>query len=346
MRQLVGLLIAAVVAVLLWNVLGPGPQPDPIPEGGFVSSEQCMDCHPKVYEEWSESQHSQSWINPEVNALSNHFANTDCIDCHAPQDLFATGIGKRALPRADRRAAGVDCLSCHRVPEDQGGGMAGSIDNPNVACRPTIRRELTRVEYCGSCHNQHGTVDQWSQSKFAIKGPGYKDCRDCHMPMRTGPGESGRSHLFHGGHNMDMVRSAVALRAMRDAANPARIAIEVENHGAGHAYPTDERSRASDVFWRPTPDNLDAVGGWRHLYRIRDPYRSEVDLPRTLIDAGETLELSLENEASGGPIQVALFYKLTPYYRDGETGLARPLEEVDDPETDASLVWRVEVDAQ
>lgn len=345
MRYLAGLFLALLTAVLLWKVLGPGSKPDPVPEGGFVSSQQCMDCHPKVYEEWSVSQHAQSWINPEVNALSNHFANTDCIDCHAPQDLFSTGVGKRALPRADRRAAGVDCLSCHRIPEEQGGGMAGTNTNLNAACRPQIRTELARVEFCGSCHNQHNTVDQWSASSFAIPGPGFKDCRDCHMPLRTGPGESGRSHLFHGGHNIELVRSAVALRAERASNEPTRIAIEVENHGAGHAYPTDERSRASDVFWRPTPEDPEAEGGWRHLYRIRDPYRSEVDIPRTLIDAGETLELDLQADETAGPVQVALFYKLTPYYRDPATGIARPLEEVDDPETDAKLVWRVEVPA-
>ncbi len=347
MRTLAGIVILGLVALVLFQVLGPGPEPDPIPEGGFVDSRQCQECHPKVFEEWSQSQHSQSWINPEVVDRSQNFSNGDCIDCHAPQDLFATGPGKRALPRSDRRADGVDCLSCHRIPEDEGGGMAGTLTNMNVACRPQIRTELARAEYCGSCHNQHQTVDQWKASRFAQPGPDYKDCRDCHMPIRTGSGETGRSHLMHGGHDMELVRSGVSLTAERDAANPARIQIAVENHSIGHAYPTDERSRASDIFWRVAPTDPEATGGWQHLYRIRDPYRHEVDLPRTLVDAGETLRVDLdlpdEVASQNGPIEVALFYKRSPFYRNPETGIARELETVRNPLEDAKLVHSVTI---
>jgi hypothetical protein len=222
-----------------------------------------------------------------------------------------------------------------------GGGVAGTTEHPSAACRPQVRTELARVEYCGSCHNQHNTVDQWRASKYAVKGPDYKDCRDCHMPVR--PDGSGRSHHFAGAHDMGLIRSAVTLAAVRDSAKPDSVLVTLENHGAGHAFPTDERSRAADLFWRPTPTDGQAAGGWTHLYRIRDPYRSEVDIPRTLVDAGETLRVTLESPRSQGPIQVALFYKLTPYYRDVETGNAMPYAQVTEPELDAQLVYQVEV---
>ena len=345
MRILAGIVLLALVGLVLFKVMGPSPKAAPTPEGGFVNSQQCMECHPQVFEEWAGSQHSQSWINPEVRDRSGDFSNTDCIDCHAPQDLFATGPGKRALPRADRRADGVDCLSCHRIPEEDGGGMAGTLTNTQAACRPQVRRELARAEFCGSCHNQHQTVDQWQASRFAQPGPDYKDCRDCHMPPRTGAGAMGRSHSMHGGHDMELIRSGLRFDAQRDATEPARILVELENHTIGHAYPTDERSRASDIFWRVTPSDPDATGDWQHLYRIRDPYRHEVDLPRTLVDAGETLrvDLMLPTEAQTKDIQVALYYKRSPHYRDPKTGEARPIEEVRNPLEDAKLVFQVSV---
>ncbi|MCA9001773.1 MAG: hypothetical protein KDB61_07615, partial [Planctomycetes bacterium] len=293
MRWLVGLPLLALVGWLLIALFGPGPQPDPVPAGGFVSSTQCKECHAQVYEEWSASWHSKSWTDPDVRALSNDFANTDCIDCHAPKDVFATGPGKRVLPRADRREEGVDCLACHRLPAEMGGGVAGTTAHPKAACRPQLKTELARVDYCGSCHNQHNTVDQWRASRFAVKGPDYKDCRDCHMPVREDG--SGRSHHFIGSHDMAMIQSAVTLTAERKADAPGNILVQLENHGAGHAFPTDERSRAADIFWRKTPPDPEAQGGWTHLYRIRDPYRSEVDIPRTLVDAGETLEVEVQS---------------------------------------------------
>ena len=103
------------------------------PTRSFTSSQQCKECHPAVFEEWAGSQHAHSWLNPDVRALSNDFANTDCIDCHAPQEIYSTGIGARVLPRTARRAEGVDCIACHALPD---GGVAGTTDAPSAPCRP------------------------------------------------------------------------------------------------------------------------------------------------------------------------------------------------------------------
>ena len=78
------------------------------PARSFTSSQQCKECHAQEHAEWSASQHAHSWLNPDVRALSNDFANTDCIDCHAPQEIYSTGIGARVLPRASRRAEGPE----------------------------------------------------------------------------------------------------------------------------------------------------------------------------------------------------------------------------------------------
>ncbi|MBL8800930.1 MAG: hypothetical protein JNN27_02970 [Planctomycetes bacterium] len=289
----------------------------------WESSQQCAQCHTQVYDEWKVSWHAQSYTDPDVRAQTEDFtANKDCIDCHAPQPVFTTVLGERVLPRATRRIEGVDCIACHLMPD---GRVAGTLDNPSVACRPIATRDLLKPEYCAGCHNQHGTVDQWRQSKYAQPGPGYQDCVACHMPHRDGDPQKGRDHTMHGGHDIDIVRRAVELRVTRE--NGAAV-VEVENVGAGHNYPTDERSRASDLFWRPLAAD-GAKGEWRQIHRFRNPYRFEVDLVNTELPAGAKVRFELDAPEARGEIEVALFYKLNPLWADPQ----RP-----DPEREAQLV--------
>jgi len=298
----------------------------------FTSSEQCRSCHAEVYAEWSFSWHAQAWTDPEVRFLSNDFANTDCIDCHAPRPVYETGVGQRVLPRSARRFEGVDCIACHflpaGVPEARDGALvAGTIDDRSAACRPGAVRTLGSPEYCAVCHDQHKTVQQWKESAWANQGVA---CVDCHMPFRGGDPSRGRDHTLHGGHDLELLRRAVALRGRRDGEGWT---VEVENVGAGHSFPTDERSRAADVFWRPLASGGESPA-WRHLHRFRDPYRHEVDLTNTLLPANSTKSLAIQDVEARGAVEVALFYKRKPYWEDP----AKP-----DPEREAELVHRIEL---
>lgn len=302
------------------------------PAVAFTTSRSCRDCHAEVYAEWESSQHAGSWTNPAVRALSNDFANQDCIDCHAPRPVFVTGLGQRVLPREARRVEGVDCIACHELPEVAGpggtlvpGGVAGTVTNERAACRPVQTRELASVDFCAGCHDQHKTVQQWKESEWPARG---MDCLACHMPFRGGDSSAGRDHVCKGGNDPELLRSAVELSAV-----PATDGwtVQVANVGAGHSFPTDERSRAADVFWRPADVPAAERGPWRHLHRFRSPYRHEVDLPDTLLAAHEVRALPL---AHAGPVEVALFYKRSPYWEDPE----HP-----DPDREATLVHKVEV---
>jgi len=331
LKTILGLLVVALAVWLFAALLGEPPSA--AEARAFTSSRQCEECHAQVYEEWASSEHSTSWTGEDVRALSNDFANKDCIDCHAPRPVFETGIGERVLPRSSRRAEGVDCLSCHQLPE---GGMAGTMASATAACRPVERRELARVDLCVSCHDQHETVRQWRATPYPDQGI---DCLTCHMPYRDGDPTKGRDHRCLGGHDIDLVRSAVELRGA--AASDGGWRVEVENVAGGHHFPTDERSRAADVFWRPLADDQGESGGrWFHLYRFRSPYRDEVDVADTLLPFGETRTIPLEHD---GPVEVALYYNLRPVYLDPETAAPMPLEEVVDPEPDARLVQRIEL---
>lgn len=323
-RGIIGLVVLSVAGWALVAVFRP-PEPEAV-STTFTSSQQCKQCHAEVFAEWQASWHSRAWDDPDVRALSNDFANTDCIDCHAPRPVFETGVGNRVLPRSSRRSEGVDCIACHMLPD--GSSVAGKIDKPSAACKPVTRIELANADYCAVCHDQHKTVQQWKESSWPARG---KTCVDCHMPHRDGDPNRGRSHLMMGGHDMDLVRSAVEMRGVREG---ERWVIEVENVGAGHSFPTDERSRAGDLFWRPlVAEGLDP-GPWKHFYRFRSPYRHEVDLPDTLLLADETRRIPVDDPDATGAIEVAFFYKITPYYL---------VPEHPDPEQEAKLIAELEL---
>jgi hypothetical protein len=322
-RRALGVAVVLIAVAAVWAVMRtPTARAEPVRQ--FTSSEQCKQCHAQAYEEWSTSWHAQAWSDPEPRALSNDFANTDCIDCHAPRPVFETGIGERVLPRSSRRGEGVDCIACHMLPESHasGGLVAGTRDDPQAACRPAAVRDLGSSAYCAVCHDQHDTTKQWKATDYATRGIG---CIECHMKPRAGG--NGYEHVMVGGHDIELVKSAVAMRAKRDGDHWV---VEVENVGAGHHFPTEERSRAGDVFWRP----LDAgAQTWRHAYRFRSPYHSE-DLPDTLLPAHATKAIPIEGADSSGPIEVALFYTMRPYWADP----AHP-----DPDHEARLVHRLEL---
>lgn len=309
-RAVLGLLLLGLTAWVLELVFS-SPEAEATPTT-FTSSKQCAECHATVFAEWEASWHAKSWTDTEVRALSSDFSNQDCIDCHAPRPVFETGIGQRVLPRAVRRIEGVDCIACHQTPDGQ---MAGTITKRSAACRPVERSELVRPEFCAGCHDQHGTVQQWKASRFAVAGEGYRDCLACHMPYRNGDPSLGRDHVMHGGHSLEMLRAAVEMRAERSGGGWR---IEVENVGAGHNYPTDERSRASDLMWRPQSAGAEPAK-WRPLYRFRNPYRHEIGLPNTELPAGEKVNVTIDASdigEAGGAIEVVLFYKLSPYFVD------------------------------
>ena len=301
MRALLGALVLGLGAWALVAVFSEPPAESP--PTTWTSSFECIECHAAVGREWQESWHAQSWTDPLVRApdQSNDFANTDCIDCHAPRGVFATGIGQRVLPRNVRQVEGVDCLTCHLLPD---GRVAGTIDDPTAPCRPVVRTELGDPEFCAGCHNQHGTVDQWRASRYPEQGLG---CVECHMPVVERPdGGTGRDHRMMGGHSLALLRTATELTAR---VADGRWLAKVENVGAGHNYPTDERSRASDLFWRKPHESA-----WRHLYRFRNPYRFEVDLPNTELPAHESVEVEVEGAAPDESIELLLAYKLTPIW--------------------------------
>ena len=179
---------------------------DPIPQRpvqttfkveDFSSAEDCQDCHPNHYEEWSASMHAYSvtdpvWFKLQQNEQITHEAKgvvlgDFCIQCHSPIASLTNAITDHknltqetmnTLPIQIRE--GVTCDVCHtltHLPEstdiqtnDQNfetadfklytdGTRYSIIDNPqeNLFHESAYHAGYDKSEFCQNCHNL--TVD-------------------------------------------------------------------------------------------------------------------------------------------------------------------------------------------
>lgn len=301
-----GILLAAGGVVVLVYLLRPAPAPEPL---SSLDNDSCLGCHADVAAEWQASHHALAFVNPEVRKLSNDFANQECIACHAPRPVLAFAPGERVLSRQSERQSGVNCLSCHQGA-DGGVATANSRPNPAAPCRPRFESRLASVDHCAACHNQHGTVDQWRAAPAERRGD---NCNACHMAevFRAG-GRRGRHHGFPASHDLKALQSAVSLRGGWSGAGPW---IELENTGAAHNFPTDERSRAADVQlrWQQADGSWTP---WEQQYRFREPYRDETSLVNTQLPAGQTWRITPAPPAGARAAEARLLYRTNPYLPD------------------------------
>jgi len=301
----------------------------------LTESSQCKTCHPAVYSEWKQSWHAKAWKDPLVREKSENFTKKDCIPCHAPRPVFERGIrkGDRVVERISNRDDGIDCFSCHRLPD---GGFAASSRTIQGPCGPVYHPKITTVDLCVPCHNQHNTVDEWRVAPPKLKG---ENCGACHMPIieREGSGKRppkmGRDHTFPGGHSEKMIKSAFSLsHKIKNGAEEKRLYICLKNDKSGHNFPTDSRHRAVDLvvtFYDRGGIPLPAIDEEREYgqepgtfrMRFRNPYRSESGKVNTQIPAGKeaVMEKAIPEEAVRAKVE--LLFKLTPYELDSEAKL-------------------------
>lgn len=305
-----------------------------IPLGGPTT---CLPCHAQVVDEWRASMHAAAFTDPQVRApdQSDNFSKSECIPCHAPAPIFTAGIApdSRVLARVERRADGVDCLSCHAVD----GGVAAARDGLSAPCAPRLRPELSSEAACYACHNQHQTHDEWRASPAFAAGI---DCIDCHMPpVQRAEGEAGAprpgaSHRFHGGRDKQYALAGLALEARVEG---AELVAVLRNTFAGHNLPSDSRNRALDLVVTlfdargaalPAPEGEPREPGCESgtaRRRFRNPYRASGQ-PSTQLPAGQSSELRVPLPPAARRARVELVYKLQPWIPDREAHWTHALE--------------------
>lgn len=286
----------------------------------WESAKQCQSCHQEVYSEWETSHHGISFTNPEVKALSDDFRREECMDCHLPRPLAVTGFGKRTLPRRTFLDEGVSCITCH-LGED--GGIVARNDRPEVPCKPKRSEAFLAVDSCASCHNQHQTTDQWRASHYAAQGI---HCTNCHMPEADrkrpdGTIKKGRGHVYAGAHDKAVLLQAGKFTSAREG---NELVLSIENVGAGHNFPTEERHRAVDLEYRflskDGPIDGDGTGGaagWSRAWRCRQPYRDEPG-ENTQLPAGQKKVVRVPVPEGAVAAETRMWYRLTPFCDDAD----------------------------
>jgi hypothetical protein len=323
--------LGLVVAVLggfgtVLAVLGGGQEPaaggDPAASSAvrWESSAQCKQCHEDVYAEWYGSHHQISFTNPEVRQTSDDFRKEECMDCHLPRPLVVTGFGKRTLPRRTHFDEGVSCITCHLGPN---GTILGRTARPDAPCKPVADTAFLAVDACASCHNQHGTTDQWRESRYAAQGT---DCASCHMPAidrkrSDGSVRPGRKHVYEGAHDKASLQKAGEFTCVRDGND---VVLGLKNVAAGHHFPTEERHRAVDMMYRFV--TAAGPGEWTRAWRFRNPYRDEPTPINPGNAVGENAQLPADAEkkvrvpipADAVAVEARLWYRLTPFVLDDD----------------------------
>jgi hypothetical protein len=273
-----------------------------IPEGlTSLRAEACGSCHTEIYNEWKTSIHANAYVDPFFHAYWTKDKHTwVCLNCHAPlenqQPTLIKEIPRARVERAvqepnanydaDYQREGVTCAACHV----RDGVILGPFED-SAAPHPTKFDPTFRTtQPCYRCHSVVGGPAQFYNGgpcgTYAEYEGGYymKErqfiCQNCHMPeidrpvAVNSPIRRGRQHLWRGGHDPDMVKSAAAIRVTADPPVPKpgddlTVTLTLMNSGAGHKLPTGDPDRHFTVeFTLSGQDNKilkeqrDTMGRW------------------------------------------------------------------------------------
>ena len=185
----------------------------------FENPEVCAGCHPKQYEGWRGSMHSNAWNDPIFLAeFKKGLKATDgkifkyCAGCHSPIGVL-TGTASwdketNTFDISEKAARGVTCDVCHSIAgavpledtltSEHGNGSHiidtethikyGPLKNSVSPYHETQYSELhTKANLCASCHNiihpVNGTPVERTYDEWRVSPYAQNEivCQDCHM---------------------------------------------------------------------------------------------------------------------------------------------------------------------
>ncbi|HKP60054.1 MAG TPA: multiheme c-type cytochrome [Polyangiales bacterium] len=191
----------------------------PLTREQMLDPENCKDCHPKHYEEWSSSMHAYAGRDPvflAMNKRGQEQANLRefCVNCHAPMAVRENKIDNFAdLSDVPQHLMGVTCYVCHNAigykePHNNANItladdtiMRGALNRPLKPTAHDVAPEKSRFHdadqmdssmLCGTCHDivvPNGThiertLAEYLESVNAKPGDGFNSCNDCHMKRK------------------------------------------------------------------------------------------------------------------------------------------------------------------
>lgn len=317
---------------------------------------------PDEYREWKTSIHSQAWTDPYFRVdWDFDQRQAVCKNCHIPLDRQQEmrTVGFRDDDRLEPVLAtnpgfdqafqdeGVTCAGCHL----RGGHITGprtisgaphqvtAFSDPNQLC---LRCHVVqgkrwdtfyRMPPCGTTAEIAKISGDLagSSGEYVVRDAAALGCVQCHMPAveRAVGGTDGRgtrrSHLWRGGHDLQMVRSALSASVTdrRDADGSHVAELVVANTGAAHFLPTGTpdrhltvRMRALDAqghVLRETNDTLERTILWRPFI---------VDLRDTRLANGIPRRYSLVLPPGARTVETQVHYHLLAESRRKRIGYA------------------------
>jgi len=277
---------------------------------------KCKSCHPAIWREWENSMHAKAWVDEIYQEFADQIEDreTKCDQCHAPQPILITGVGKMPKLRDEQRASGVSCLVCHLDSE-------GAMHGPQASAETYFHANVTNPIYtvpttlCSTCHGQstvpeHDQVSSFLNSKFA---EGNKSCATCHMPVvnrlqSTASYESikGRKHTWRGSRSVAQLRRAATLQL---EILPEKVSVKLQSK-TGHILPGGTlRTIILEAKF------LSSDGAERQKEQVPISAKAQ---NRLLPNEERIYIFDTLSGAPGGTITVRLMYQLTPKTPESE----------------------------
>lgn len=224
--------LGVILLVLVFNAAPSGQeQKEKVPR----VRGRCQVCHRDEAIEWAKSRHAEAWVSETFALTTNNRTRKECLNCHAPEKILVTGLGKEPKLRSDMVELGIDCVACHQDANDAQHGRMGRKTDAHLSVK---NDKLGTFETCSTCHAKFGTVDEWKQTKW---GSNPSSCVDCHMPKITrkiaitsAKEEETRAHTFKGAEP-EMFKKGVKVDA---SVSDDKLLVRLTSVEVGHNFPT------------------------------------------------------------------------------------------------------------
>lgn len=224
--------LGVILLVLVFNAAPSGQeQKEKVPR----VRGRCQVCHRDEAIEWAKSRHAEAWVSETFALTTNNRTRKECLNCHAPEKILVTGLGKEPKLRSEMVELGIDCVACHQDANDAQHGRVGRKTDAHLSVK---NDKIGTVEMCSTCHAKFGTVDEWKQTKW---GSNPSSCVDCHMPKITrkiaitsAKEEETRAHTFKGAEP-EMFKKGVKVDA---SVSDDKLLVRLTSVEVGHNFPT------------------------------------------------------------------------------------------------------------
>ena len=209
--------------------------------GDYLTNESCKECHEKIYEEYSRSQHAKSYFTDELHRKIADAADRSkygCAPCHMPSaDNMPDLLSGKARPDRNNptHTDGVSCYFCHtlayvkkahryniniksRQAEGYKPTFYGRLDNPDSSDKhSSVANPLYAKNVCLGCHAHKLNDNNVTIFRAMADDQDSLECIECHMPQTEGGAEKmdkrtrghHASHRFLGIHDADFRRQGV-----------------------------------------------------------------------------------------------------------------------------------------